>query len=336
MGNKRTIVLSDCPECLEGWFPGGLEWRRLEWGGSHGKTEVWDERVARLLDEGRPWWRGMPVEMTSALTFWDYLVVVQDAARSQFDILCEGAGQDEFPEGCTVACLALEGRGFHGLRERPWVAHRGNLHLSAFIGCRLNVQEMGLGFSMLPTVAVLDALWCLAGSLSMDVPMGIRWVNDVFWNGRKLGGVLTQTQVQGVELTGVILGIGLNVAVAPEVPPSLFVPGVVCWSEVMQGEPVELGQVTFGVLNALGTRLEQVMGGGVEEVWRTYLEHSLVLGKRVRIFLEGDSGENPDSFWKEGIVSSMDPDLGLRLEGDCEVVRRGRLVLVVGEMLGFP
>ncbi len=74
---------------------------------------------------------------------------------------------------------------------------------------------------MLPVVALVDAVRAVTGGALRP---GIKWVNDVLVDGRKIGGVLTSTQTQGDRVSAVLLGIGLNVATAPPVPPTPFVP----------------------------------------------------------------------------------------------------------------
>lgn len=42
------------------------------------------------------------------------------------------------------------------------------------------------------------------------VSVGIKWVNDLVWEGRKLGGILTEAGVENGRLTHIVLGVGLN------------------------------------------------------------------------------------------------------------------------------
>ena len=64
--------------------------------------------------------------------FWSRVVRIERAAGSQFDALVRAtaAGLD-LP--APVASVAGSGRGFHGLRGRPWAAEPGNLHLAVAI-----------------------------------------------------------------------------------------------------------------------------------------------------------------------------------------------------------
>jgi biotin-(acetyl-CoA carboxylase) ligase len=39
----------------------------------------------------------------------------------------------------------------------------------------------------------------------------IKWPNDIYWNDRKLGGILIENSIQGGKLKSMIVGVGLNV-----------------------------------------------------------------------------------------------------------------------------
>jgi BirA family biotin operon repressor/biotin-[acetyl-CoA-carboxylase] ligase len=47
---------------------------------------------------------------------------------------------------------------------------------------------------------------------SCGVPAGLKWPNDLVWNGRKLGGILTAAAVSGRRMKYAVTGIGINVS----------------------------------------------------------------------------------------------------------------------------
>ncbi|MFN2233057.1 MAG: biotin--[acetyl-CoA-carboxylase] ligase [Anaerolineales bacterium] len=69
----------------------------------------------------------------------------------------------------------------------------------------------------------LNGLGALAVCLTLQkvysLPAKIKWPNDILVNGKKFAGVLTETDWVGNELTGVVIGIGINVA-TESVPPA--------------------------------------------------------------------------------------------------------------------
>jgi len=245
--------------------------------------------------------------------FWSCLALISEAPRSQFDALREGRA--EHPG--AVACVARTGRRFHGHRGRPWAARDGNLHLCAALRPGVPAGPLGPALAMLPAVAVTDAI------RSAGVPVGIKWVNDVLHEGRKVAGVLTATQSKGGRLDLVVLGIGVNVAVRPEVPPTPFVPDV----GALPG--VELPALLRETLDAVERRFRELVADGPASIADAYRERSVILGRRVRVYGEGIPESTPAAEWPEplaaGVVRSIEPDLSLRIDGAERPIRRGRL-----------
>jgi BirA family biotin operon repressor/biotin-[acetyl-CoA-carboxylase] ligase len=66
--------------------------------------------------------------------------------------------------------------------------------------------------TLVPALALVDAVHALSGG---SLRPGIKWVNDVLLEGRKIGGALTATETQGDRVRALLLGIGLNVACRP-------------------------------------------------------------------------------------------------------------------------
>lgn len=110
-------------------------------------------------------------------------------------------------EGGTTACVAEHQAAGRGRRGRRWCSPFGsNLYLSL----RWRFDEgMGrlAGLSLAVAIAVVRTLH------EMDVKgVGVKWPNDIFWQGRKLGGILLEIAGESAGPCSVVVGIGLNVA----------------------------------------------------------------------------------------------------------------------------
>ncbi|MEW6071139.1 MAG: hypothetical protein AB1726_00910 [Planctomycetota bacterium] len=282
---------------------------RALWEGLTGGRDVW-------ISARAPAW---------AEAFYSRVVVVDQARGSQFDTLRDLLGRGlELPG--PVACLAVAGDGFHGHRGRSWAAAPGNLHLC--VALRPGVAAAGLApaLTMLPAVAVVDAVASASGGA---LAPGIKWVNDILLAGRKVAGVLTATAIEGDRLEHVVFGIGLNVAVAPAVAPTPFVPAVGCLREVRGGDHLELAGMARAVLEALADRCRTVLAGGPASLFAAYRSASLVLGRKVCIWAEGLDETADPRRWPPplaaGRVDEIGPDLTLRLTERVEPVTTGRL-----------
>lgn len=310
-------LLSDCPERL-----GGLA--RV---GDGSEVDVdslppFDQALWRALEGGHRTWRGTGRD-PGVPGFWSRAVIIAEAPSSQFDALRRALADGLDLSGPT-ACVALTGRGFRGQRDRPWAAVPGNLHLCVVLPAPGLATGALPSLPMLPVVALVDAIRSLAGGALRP---GIKWVNDVLIDGRKVGGVLTATQTQGERVSSILLGIGLNVAAAPEVPPTPFVPRVGCLADA--GARVTWDAAAVAVLAALGRRLAVLVESGPGPLLDAYRGASVVIGREVCILPDPEPGgtavaERPAATLR-GIVRGIAADLSLVVDGIDAPVTRGRL-----------
>lgn len=272
----------------------------------------------RTLGQGTPWQAPDP-----APGFWARLLVIGDAHGSQFDALGHALRSDLVLDAPT-ACLALTGRRFRGQRDRSWEVAPGNLFLSVVLAPQMPAQAIVAPLVMLPAVAVVDAIRGLGGDAS------IKWVNDLLIDGRKVGGVLASSHCKESTLQSAVLGIGVNVADAPEVAPTAFVPGA-C-SLASAGMEVELPRFLSEVLDALARRYKALLADGPAGLLAAYRGASCVVGREIGIWTESTDLRGDPAGWptplRRGRVQAIAPDLSLLLEGSEEPVTRGRLALL--------
>lgn len=272
----------------------------------------------RTLGSDAPWLASDP-----GPGFWRRLVVIGDAPRSQFDALGAALRGDLVLDAPT-ACLALTGRRFRGQRDRSWEVGAGNLFLSVVLAPMAPAQELVAPLVMLPAVAVVDAIRSFGGDAS------IKWVNDVLLCGHKVGGVLASSQCKQTTLQSAVLGVGVNVAEAPEIEPTAFVPGST--SLARAGVHVDLPDFLAAVLDALAIRYTTLMQQGPEALRSAYQDASCVVGREVGIWTEATDLRGDPERWpaplRRGRVRAIAPDLSLLLEGSDEPVTRGRLALL--------
>ncbi|MTJ84115.1 MAG: biotin--[acetyl-CoA-carboxylase] ligase [Telmatospirillum sp.] len=109
----------------------------------------------------------------------------------------------------TVVWAGRQSAG-RGRRGRQWVSVEGNLHCSFLLDPGPSLADAPQ-LSFVAAVAVREALAGLVPSASFQA----KWPNDVLCQGRKMVGMLMELAEPWI-----ILGIGVNIAVAPE--PGLY------------------------------------------------------------------------------------------------------------------
>lgn len=312
-------VLADCPERLGDFLGSDAHWERV----SVLDLGTNDAALWRALDGGDGVYL-IDREVSGARSLFTRVIVMGYAPRSQYDALHAAAGAGVHLDE-PVACLALGGRGFHGQRGRRWVVAPGNLFLTVGAAPYAPVSEIVPALTALPAVAVVDSVRALGGTNA-----GIKWVNDILLNDAKIAGVLAATHVQGTRVDNVVFGVGVNVVSAPAVAPTPFVPQ--SSSLLRQGVKTDLPTFFWAMLDALASRYNELLVSQSHgTLLAAYRRASVVVGRRVRLWSEeidltGDPVDWPLPL-ASGLVEAIGPDLSLRLSGQPEPIRRGRLAL---------
>lgn len=309
-------ILTNCPEaCASEVLAAG------RWVSSVPEALSGEERALwQALAPGRELWLG---EAEEASGFWHLALVVDEAPASQFDAVVE-LFRRGWSHAHPLACIALHGRNFHGLRGRNWAVLPGNLHLTAAWQPEDFPARLAPALAMLPAVAVVEGVRAASRGA---VDPGIKWVNDILVRGRKIAGVITSTQVLGDRITSVTMGVGLNVAHTPQVSPTPFVPAAGSLAEA--GARVTLKEACAGVLSALAECYEKLDRCGPDALAAAYRSASIVIGREVCIWdeeaeeISAGTGLPPPLL--RGKVRDIGPDLSLQLEGVDTPVTRGRL-----------
>lgn len=110
------------------------------------------------------------------------------------------------PAGLVLVCdTQSAGRGRRGKR---WISSPES-SLTFSLLWRLPAQCAPSGLSLVVGLALAEALDSLAGCRS-----SLKWPNDIWLEGRKLGGILIEA-VPGCDTLSLVIGIGLNLRLDP-------------------------------------------------------------------------------------------------------------------------
>jgi BirA family biotin operon repressor/biotin-[acetyl-CoA-carboxylase] ligase len=137
------------------------------------------------------------------LLYYDSIGSTNDRAK---DLARKGA-----EEGTLV--WALEQTAGRGRRGRVWSSPRGNLYLSLILRPDRPVGRAAqLGF-----VAALAVGGALRAILPRVERLAYKWPNDVLIDGRKVAGILLESETVAPEkLSFVVVGVGINLTASPQ------------------------------------------------------------------------------------------------------------------------
>jgi BirA family biotin operon repressor/biotin-[acetyl-CoA-carboxylase] ligase len=211
-------------------------------------------------------------------------------------------------EGTLV--WAREQTAGRGRRGRQWASPRGNLHLSLVLRPDAPQTRHGeLGF-----VAALAVGETIGAFVPPLVELRYRWPNDVLVSGKKASGILLESE-SGAEW--LVLGVGLNVAHAPE---GTETPATSLGDEGA-GE-VALEDVLERFARAFLAWANRWVEDGFAPVRAAWLRRAQGLGEPIRVRLPGET--------LEGRFADLDPSGALVLE-----TRAGSRLVTAGEVFAL-
>lgn len=112
----------------------------------------------------------------------------------------------ELADGDVVICR--EQTAGRGQRGNSWEAETGkNLTFSML----LRPHELPAAESFLLSMAVAVGITDALGKILSPKHIQIKWPNDIYWNDKKLAGILIENTISGQFVSHSIIGIGLNV-----------------------------------------------------------------------------------------------------------------------------
>ncbi len=170
-----------------------------------------------------------------------------------------------------------------------WLSPSGGLWISIILRPSENLP----GLNLLPAFASL----ALADALQpFGIPAEIEWPNDLTFDGRKIAGILCESNVRTGITRWIIVGIGVN---ANNPPPPLQVPGSTYAATSMieiTSKQVDLASLSRAVRDSVLRIYNDLKNRGKLVLLRDYNARQALKGRRVRVLLhdgilEGIAGE---------------------------------------------
>lgn len=121
---------------------------------------------------------------------------VASTSQTLWELVQQGAGEGTV----AIALQQTTGRGQWG---RQWQSAPGGLYLSVAL-------ELDIPVSMAAQLTLCSAWGIAAGLRAQGAPVQIKWLNDLVIEGRKLGGILTETRVRQGRVAQAVVGVGVN------------------------------------------------------------------------------------------------------------------------------
>lgn len=201
-------------------------------------------------------------------------------------------------EGVIVAEKQSAGRGRLG---RSFFSENG-----LFMSVILSPEKISFAPSFLTSVAAVSVCRVLR---KRGFEVGIKWVNDLYFEGKKVCGILTEAVSCGGEIVGYVIGVGINLGNA-DFPAEL--------AEIATALPISC-ENKKALLREILDSLEKALSESAESLVSYLSENSVILGKRIRFFGAREG---------EGIAMGLDAQGGLIVR----IAENESITLTTGEI----
>lgn len=197
-------------------------------------------------------------------------------------------------------CLAEHQSAGRGRRGRVWQSPLGaQIPLSiGYCFATLPADFAGLGLAV--GVMVAQALLRLG---VQDI--GLKWPNDLLWEGRKLGGVLIELRGEAGGPCDVVVGVGVNVQL-PDLPAGLIDQPWTDLGRILGTNRPHRNRVAEALIGALIPGLDRFAEEGLAPFLPHFRERDVLAGRRIRVEQRGD--------WLEGTARGVSERGALLLE----------------------
>ena len=196
-------------------------------------------------------------------------IVYHDTISSTMDAAKRAIGEGAAEGTVVVADHQTAGR---GRLDREWLSSPGGGILISII--------LYPGLEILPRLTMAA---CLAVSRSIETVTGlqpaIKWPNDVLLEGRKVSGILSESDVSGEAVNYAIVGIALNVNLDTATMPDIS--DTATSLKQALGREVSRHQVLISLLHEFENLYFALRRG--ESIQREWLQRLETLGKNVSV-----------------------------------------------------
>jgi len=183
------------------------------------------------------------------------------------------------PHGTIV--IANQQTAGRGRSDRQWFSPAGSgLYISFLVRPKIELANLPV-ITLITGVAAAHAI-----QKSLNIRVGLKWVNDLLIGGRKIGGILCEYQnaITKIEPTkALIIGMGLNLHKPRiDLPTDLDKKIGFLESHLSVGQYViDRNNLVASITNELENSLTQIQSGNLQSLLDQWRAYSITLGEQI-------------------------------------------------------
>lgn len=198
-----------------------------------------------------------------------------------------------------TVCIAEYQQNGRGRRGRHWVSPFGsNLYLSMYWRLEAGMAA-AMGLSLVVGVAMVEAL----EQIGVE-GIKLKWPNDLYYQDRKLAGILVEMSGQAGGAANLVIGMGMNLSMQDN--DSAIDQPWASLSQVIGNDLIDRNKLAVAFIQALDTSLKDYELRGMQDFVERWNRLDNFIGRKVRLIM----GPNE----VEGVERGIDAHGGVLLE----------------------
>jgi BirA family biotin operon repressor/biotin-[acetyl-CoA-carboxylase] ligase len=190
-------------------------------------------------------------------------------------LLAHEAASKGAPEGTIV--IAEQQTGGKGRLGRSWHSPKGTgIWMSLIIRPAIPLPKTPQ-ITLLTAVTVAKAM-----KQAVDVPVLIKWPNDIFIEDKKVCGILTELNAEADRVNYLVIGIGINVNSVESDFPAELLP-VATSLRIASGKPIKRASLIQTFCRLFEEEYDHYLRYGFDRVKQEWEENSYSIGKWVTV-----------------------------------------------------
>src|SRR5579885_1462021 len=180
--------------------------------------------------------------------------------------------KDGAKEGTVVFARAQsQGRGRQG---RQWISPPDSgLYMSLLLRPEKPAAEI-------PAITLAVGVACAKAILATTgVRIGLKWVNDLVYQGKKLGGILAEMQMNS-DRSAIVIGIGINISFDAALIPEELAHRII-WLDQAAGTACDTNALAAEICLQMEDAYNRMMQGDVKAILDEWRAYSVTLGQEI-------------------------------------------------------
>ena len=195
-----------------------------------------------------------------------------------------------------------------GRRGKKWYSPEGNIYISFNLKTFNDIKDHYI-FSLIAALSISDTLDHLC-----KVNSKIKWPNDIYINGKKISGLITEI-FKNKNDNYIIIGIGINVVSSPQIHdyPTTFVKEI--------NNTLDKITIIYLLLNNIFYNYEKIINSDYNYIKKNFKKKLLFLNEEIKI-------EINNNLLLKGIFEDINADGSMRINvcGESKNIYSGRII----------